>query len=94
MNVVWRFIFAVAIIVLSALYIFPWKNVGITIDNEFLNKQYTLGLDLQGGVELDYQVDLSALKTDENNDSANHPNSATANNPLLWKGLKKLLIHV
>ena len=92
MNVVWRFVFAVAIIVLSALYIFPWKNVGITIDNEFLNKQYTLGLDLQGGVELDYQVDLSALKTDENNDSANHPNSAPANNEsVVVEGLKKII---
>lgn len=54
-----RLFLACILIILSALYIVPWKNFGIHID--FLNKPYTLGLDLQGGVELDYQVDLSAI---------------------------------
>lgn len=54
-----RFLIACALILVSALYILPWKSFGVHTD--FLNKPYTLGLDLQGGVELDYQVDLSAI---------------------------------
>lgn len=56
MNITHRLLVVVALIVLSALYILPWSQYGV--DNAFLNKPYTLGLDLQWGVELDYKVDL------------------------------------
>lgn len=45
---------------LAGLYIVPWQKFGVNA--EWLNKPYTLWLDLQGGVELDYQVDLDSLR--------------------------------
>lgn len=56
-----RLLLAISLIVLSGLYVFPWNNFGIT-PPAFLSKPYTLGLDLQGWVELDYRVDLDILK--------------------------------
>jgi preprotein translocase subunit SecD len=61
MNITHRLLAVIALIILSGLYIVPWNQYGI--DNAFLNKSYTLGLDLQGGVELDYKVDLDSVKT-------------------------------
>ncbi len=78
------------IIVLSSLYIFPWKSVGIDFGESFINKNYTLGLDLQWGVELDYQVDLSAVKTQTGVDMATGlPN--TSNEFVVVEGLKKII---
>lgn len=62
MSVTQRFILAVVLILGAGLLILPWKQFGI--DTEWLNRPYTLGLDLQGGVELDYQVDLASLQTE------------------------------
>lgn len=56
-----RAFFIVVMMLLSVLYIVPWEKYGI--DNAFLNKRYTLWLDLQWGVELDYKVDLDTIKT-------------------------------
>jgi protein-export membrane protein SecD len=61
MNQKHRLLIAIGLIVLSTLYVFPWDKVGIT-PPAFLAKPFTLGLDLQGWVELDYRVDLDALK--------------------------------
>lgn len=93
MNIIWRFVFAMIIIVLSTLYIVPWKSLGINVNNDFLNKPFTLGLDLQGGVELDYQVDLSAVKNSENFSGAMiHTNAAQTNNEaVVVEGLKKII---
>lgn len=60
MNITHRVLIVVALIIVSGLYIVPWNQYGI--DNDFLNKPYTLGLDLQWGVELDYKVDLDNVK--------------------------------
>ncbi|MDD2891772.1 MAG: protein translocase subunit SecD [Candidatus Gracilibacteria bacterium] len=60
--------FRLAIIVLlaifSAAYILPWKTIGIS--TPFPVSEYKLGLDLHGGVELDYKIDLedAAKKSD------------------------------
>lgn len=51
----------IGLIALSGLYILPWKQYGS--ENSFLTKQFTLGLDLQWGVELDYKVDLDAVRS-------------------------------
>lgn len=56
-----RVLLIVAMIVVSALYIVPWEKYGV--QNAFLDKKYTLGLDLQGGVELDYKVDFDAVQS-------------------------------
>jgi protein-export membrane protein SecD len=61
MNITHRVLVIVALIVTSGLYIVPWNQYGI--DNAFLNKPYTLGLDLQWGVELDYKVDLDTFRS-------------------------------
>ncbi len=61
MNITHRVLLIAALIVLSGLYIVPWNQYGI--DNAFLNKPYTLGLDLQWGVELDYKVDLDTFRS-------------------------------
>ncbi|MDD3793672.1 MAG: protein translocase subunit SecD [Candidatus Gracilibacteria bacterium] len=47
-------------------YIFPWHNYGIKVP--FSGGDYRLGLDLQGGIELDYKVDLDELKKSGNID--------------------------
>ena len=56
-----RFFFVIFLVVLSLVYIIPWDKFGIDI--AFLAKPYTLGLDLQGGIELDYKVDFETLKS-------------------------------
>jgi protein-export membrane protein SecD len=54
-----RVLFVIFLVLLTGSYIFPWGKVGISIP--FLEKPFTLGLDLQGWVELDYKVDLDAV---------------------------------
>ena len=50
-----------ALTLTSALYVFPWDKYGIEAPTWI--KPYKYGLDLHGGVELDYKVDLSVVKT-------------------------------
>jgi len=45
-----------------AYYVFPWNSYNI--DVPFSGKDYKLGLDLQGWVELDYKIDLSEAKAE------------------------------
>ncbi len=71
MNIKKQLVFVLMLIALCGLYILPWKNFGVNTD--FLNKPYTLGLDLQGGVELDYKIDFSEVKTS----SGSHYNEMT-----------------
>ncbi len=61
MNIRNRVLVIVALVIASGLYIVPWNQYGV--DSAFLNKPYTLGLDLQWGVELDYKVDLDAVRS-------------------------------
>ena len=61
MNLTARTILASVLIVASTLYVIPWDKFGIDIPA--LSKPYTLGLDLQGGIELDYKVDLDSVPT-------------------------------
>ncbi len=52
-----RLLIVTGITLVCALYIFPWDSFGI---QPFINiKPYRLGLDLHGGVELDYKVDFA-----------------------------------
>lgn len=55
-----RVIFILLVLISAGLYIVPWHQYGVDI--AWLNRPYTLGLDLQGGVELDYKVDLDAVR--------------------------------
>lgn len=49
----------------SLFYTIPWNSFGINIP--FTGTDYKLGLDLQGGVELDYKVDLDKVRQQEDN---------------------------
>ena len=52
-----RLIIVASITLVCMLYIFPWQSFGV---EPFVNiKPYRLGLDLHGGVELDYKVDFA-----------------------------------
>jgi preprotein translocase subunit SecD len=58
-----RVFLIILLVVTCVLYVFPWSMVGITNVPNFVKKPFTLGLDLQGGVELDYKVDLDAVRS-------------------------------
>lgn len=67
-------VFRLFMIILASLYfifyITPWKS--LWIDMPFSgDKDYRLGLDLQGGIELDYKVDFTELRASENFDKNN-----------------------
>ncbi|MDD5770450.1 MAG: hypothetical protein PHE25_05770 [Candidatus Gracilibacteria bacterium] len=58
-------LFLIILLGLGAFYYaFPWSNY--SIDMPFTGKDYKLGLDLQGGVELDYKVDLTEVQKEPN----------------------------
>lgn len=63
MKLIPRVFLIVLITLISGLYIFPWDHYGIAVPTWV--KPYKYGLDLHGGVELDYKVDLVQLQ--ENN---------------------------
>ena len=50
--------FIVILTLVASLYIFPWKSIGYEFPIPAFMEDYKLGLDLHGGVELDYKVDL------------------------------------
>jgi len=50
----------VLLAVFSAAYILPWKTIGMS--TPFPVTEYKLGLDLHGGDELDYKIDLEDAK--------------------------------
>lgn len=60
-----RILFVVLLVLVTGAYIFPWSKVGL--DFPAFSKPFTLGLDLQGGVELDYKVDLGAVTSQKSN---------------------------
>lgn len=58
-------LFLIILLSIWAFYLsFPWS--AYNIDAPFSGKDYKLGLDLQGWVELDYKVDLSEVQKEEN----------------------------
>jgi preprotein translocase subunit SecD len=61
MTLTQRTVFSLSIILLSTIYIIPWDKLGVDIPA--LSKPYTLGLDLQGGIELDYKVDMDIARS-------------------------------
>lgn len=79
MTLTQRAFIAIFLIILSALYIVPWDKMGI--DVPLLSKPYTLGLDLQGGIELDYKVDFDSVAT----------SSGTLDKNTVIEGLKAII---
>lgn len=61
MKITYRLLLIVVLTLASSLYIFPWDKYGVELPTWV--KPYKLGLDLHGGVELDYNIDLSALRS-------------------------------
>lgn len=68
----------------AALYIFPWDKYGVTLPS--FVKPYKYGLDLHGGVELDYKVDLSAVRA-----TTNSGKTATFNESSVVESLKGII---
>ncbi|PID87656.1 protein translocase subunit SecD [Candidatus Gracilibacteria bacterium] len=62
-NLIFRLFFIVLFGGLLFVYVFPWSSYGINIP--FSGKDYKLGLDLQGGIELDYKVDLEEARKEK-----------------------------
>lgn len=83
MSITKKFLLVMMLIIISGLYILPWKNFGI--NNDFLSKSYVLGLDLQGGVELDYKVDFPKTQTGLTEQEQNN------NEFIVVEGLKKII---
>ncbi|MGE4443638.1 MAG: protein translocase subunit SecD [Candidatus Altimarinota bacterium] len=59
----YKLFFIVLLALGSLYYAFPWS--AYNIDVPFSGQEYRLGLDLQGGVELDYKVDLAQVQQEE-----------------------------
>ncbi len=57
MKLSFRVSFIVVLFLVSFAYIFPWNSYGIAMPFS-TDSSYKLGLDLHGGVELDYKVDF------------------------------------
>ena len=55
-----RVAFIVVLALAAFVYVFPWSTYNITLP--FPTHEYKLGLDLHGGVELDYKIDLEEAK--------------------------------
>jgi preprotein translocase subunit SecD len=49
-----------AIFIVSVVYIVPWTALGVSLP--ISSQPYRLGLDLHGGVELDYKVETENIK--------------------------------
>lgn len=77
----------IALIVLltlaSGFYVFPWESFGISVPSWV--QPYKYGLDLHGGVELDYKVDLSLVK------DANKGNKIPVNETSIVESLKTIV---
>ena len=66
-NLIVRLFFIILSGVFLFSYIFPWHSYGIEVP--YSGKDYKLGLDLQWWIELDYKVDLSEAKQEEDYNS-------------------------
>ncbi len=62
-KLVFRVLSMMALGLLLFWYVFPWSSYNIAVP--FSGPDYRLGLDLQGGIELDYKVDLEEAKQAE-----------------------------
>lgn len=66
-NLIFRLFFIILSGLLIFAYVFPWSSYDIEVP--FTGSEYKLWLDLQGWIELDYKVDLTEAKQEEDYDS-------------------------
>ena len=62
MNLRGKILGIIVLILATTAFVFPWKNIGVTVPEWLSKYDYKLGLDLHGGVELDYKVDFEAIQ--------------------------------
>ncbi len=55
-----RFTAIILLTLIAGVFITPWKQIGVTLPVSI--PDYKLGLDLHGGVELDYKIDFADLE--------------------------------
>ena len=64
-----KLLLRLGIIIISGIllfgYVLPWDKFWINLPKTFQTKDYKLGLDLQGWVELDYKVDLDEVRKEK-----------------------------
>ncbi|MDP5039045.1 MAG: protein translocase subunit SecD [Candidatus Gracilibacteria bacterium] len=78
------------LLLLCIYFSFPWQNFNINMP--YTGKDYKLGLDLQGGVELDYKVDLTEVRKDPNNTQENENNILEGLKSIIDKRIESLKI--
>jgi protein-export membrane protein SecD len=62
MNLRGKILGIIILIVATSAFVFPWNTIGVQLPEWLSKYDYKLGLDLHGGVELDYKVDFDAIK--------------------------------
>lgn len=62
-HIVFRIFLIFIALIFAFSYVFPWSNYNIQVP--FSGKDYKLWLDLQGWIELDYKVDLTEVRQEE-----------------------------
>jgi preprotein translocase subunit SecD len=90
-NLVFRLFFIAVFGSLLFAYIFPWSSYNI--DVPFSWDDYKLGLDLQGGIELDYKVDLSEAKTESDYNSTREKDIVEGLKSIIDKRIETLNIN-
>lgn len=80
MNLRGKILGIIILILATGAFVFPWKIIGVTTPEWLSKYDYKLGLDLHGGVELDYKVDFDAIK--------DRPN---VNKKIVVEGLKSII---
>lgn len=67
-NLFFQTFFVFVFASLLTYYVIPWSSFGIDVPFDW--QEYKLGLDLQWGIELDYKVDLTEAKKEEDYNQA------------------------
>ncbi|MBW7954836.1 protein translocase subunit SecD [Candidatus Gracilibacteria bacterium] len=62
-KLIYKLAFVIILFIATIYYAVPWNVYNINMP--FSGNNYRLGLDLQGGVELDYKIDLSQVQNEE-----------------------------
>lgn len=90
-GLITKILFITTLISASFLIAFPWNEFGF--NDPVWEGKYKLGLDLSGGIELDYKVDLEEARKDETFDKAAESNTIEALKRIVDKRISNLNIN-
>ncbi|MFA5917723.1 MAG: protein translocase subunit SecD [Candidatus Gracilibacteria bacterium] len=89
-NLVLKLFIIIFLSVGAFVYIFPWSTYNI---NFITTKDYKLGLDLQGGIELDYKIILDEAKKAKDYDKQKEKSIIEGLKSIIDKRVEKLKIN-